>query len=522
MSLTKDELVRMDELLYPSASEQTEQVIVTPKEQAVYEAVVDPGVFIELFLHRILWSKQLEICYSILNNRITVVKACHGSGKTFVSALLALWWLARYPRSLVITTAPTDLQVRKQLWGEIHAGISQSALAYPKPNQTELKLNEKRYAIGFATSVTDNNEGVKFQGFHEDNTLIIVDEAPGIHPGIWKAIAGIRAGGNTRVLALGNPTIASGKFYEFFADERGGANCITISAFDTPNLRGLNIDDLLAMEEAGSAELDKTPFTGGEAGGGLTSRRWVVDMYHEWGPQNPLYQARVLGEFPVQSDSSLISLTWLEHAKDRTATTEGDIYIGLDVAGPGEDETCLVIRKGANILLIKAWPTADPRTEILLETRKYKGKIVLFNVDVAGIGYYLYLALKDEFGDCVQPIGVGEASENPERYANLKAELYWNLREVLESEVVTGMTDDKAIGQLAGIRWKITIKDQIAIEKKEDARKRGVKSPDRAEAVMLCFAKPMVPGAGLLAWMEQKMAAGKQSKAITVEGMKGE
>jgi hypothetical protein len=53
---------------------------------------------------------------------------------------------------------------------------------------------------------------------------------------------------------------------------------------------------------------------------------------------------------------------------------------------------------------------------------------------------------------------------------------------------VSGLDDEVSIAQLASIRYEINPRGQVQIESKEEARKRGVKSPDRAEALMLAFA----------------------------------
>jgi hypothetical protein len=187
--------------------------------------------------------------------------------------------------------------------------VKRSRIKYPTVSQTELKLGPGNYAIGLST-----NEGVRFQGFHGDHILIVLDEAPGVLPEIWEAIEGIRAGGDVRVLALGNPTIASGPFYDAFTANRDLWRTFTISAFDTPNLAGLTLPDVLALHEV---ELDIAPNPY------LVTRRWVREKWSEWGEDNALWQARVLGEFPVQSDNALISLAWLEAAARRPAQDDG-------------------------------------------------------------------------------------------------------------------------------------------------------------------------------------------------------
>jgi hypothetical protein len=129
----------------------------------------------------------------------------------------------------------------------------------------------------------------------------------------------------------------------------------------------------------------------------------------------------------------------------------------------------------------------------------------VINVDSAGIGWNMYTHLNDVFPGIAHPINVGESPYDPEKYANLKAELYWGLRMRAQAGDLSGSMDEKLIGQLAGIRYKHNARGQIVIESKEDARKRGVKSPDRAEAVMLAFAQHEL-AYGLIGYMEEEMA----------------
>lgn len=476
----------------------------TERDELLTEGIDDPNLFCDAYLGHKLWRKQRDIINSIATKRQTAVKACHSSGKTFLAADAALWWLARYQDGQVVTTAPTDLQVTTLLWGEIRSTVLTSLYPYPVPNLKSLTLGPKRFALGFSTSVTQQNEGVKFQGFHSGHILIILDEAPGVHPKIWEAIKGIQAGGLVSILALGNPVINSGPFYDCFEKNRAGWETFTISAFDTPNLIGLTLEDLRRWQREGSDELDNNSRSY------LTTRRWVLDMATEYGEDHPLYQSRVLGLFPEQSADSLISLAWCEAARNREAAPTTDkVIAGLDVAGPGEDETVLTLRDGNNILLIKSWPVEDPRGEVIAELKPYKDKLSSINVDSNGVGWGMYTHLKGE-GFPAVPVNVGEATRDPDKFANLKAELYWGLRLRLQQGDMTGLIDDKTIGQLSGIRYGLNPRGQIFIEKKEDARKRGVKSPDRAESIMLAFARPLKSGANLLEWMSNQLAGMKK------------
>lgn len=454
----------------------------TPERKAAVVATLkDPVSFARKLLRSDVWPIQAEILRSIAENRRTAVKACHASGKTFLAALAVLWWLARWPKCVVVTTAPTATQIEKLLWGEIHSALGRSVYPFPKPLLTELKINPDRYALGFSTSVTKNDQGVRFQGFHSEKVLVVIDESPGVHEGIWESIEGARAGGDVHVLALGNPTIASGPFHDAFTTGRNSWNTFTISAFDTPNLEGLTIESLLTLSNE-ELDINQRPY--------LTTRRWVREKYEEWGPGHPLWESRVLGQFPQQAEDALLSLAWLEAASiSELSIDKAKARAGLDVAGPGEDETVLTVRRGPRIILQKSWATSDPRGEVVAALTPYRDADDLesVNVDSIGIGWGMHCHLLE----CKFPsvaVNVSETPRDTEKFSNLKAELYWGLRLRAQAGDFSGKIDEKTIGQLAGIRYKHNARGQIVIESKDDAKKRGVKSPDRAESIMLAYA----------------------------------
>lgn len=415
----------------------------------------------------------------------TAVKACHSSSKTYSAAELVLWWVY-VKRGIAITTAPTWHQVEKLLWSEIH--LAHAHARFPLGGellQTDLKLGPNNYAVGLST-----NEGVRFQGFH-GTILVVLDEAPGVDPDIWEAIEGIRAGGDVRILALGNPVVASGPFYDAFSRERASWTTFTIDALATPNFtddlsRPMTLDELRALT-ADELQWAPRPY--------LTRRSWVREKLDEWGEESPLWASRVRGDFPKQSEDALISLAWLERASvpvDPVLAVLDPVVAGLDVAGPGEDETVLTIRTAGHpsyILSMQAWAQADPRGAVVTALAPYRDRLETVNVDSIGVGYHFARHLEDQ-GFPVTDINVGERPTRnaQDKFANLKAELYWGLRQAFEAGDVVGLTDDRAVGQCASIQYRQDSRGHIAIESKDAARKRGVKSPDRAESLMLAYA----------------------------------
>jgi hypothetical protein len=143
---------------------------------------------------------------------------------------------------------------------------------------------------------------------------------------------------------------------------------------------------------------------------------------------------------------------------------------------------------------MRTWRQADPRGEMARYLLPYRDRLDGVNVDANGIGYGFALHLQD-LGYPVTQVNVGMGARNPERFANLKAEHYWGLRERLQTGRVAGAFDETTIAQLASIRYRLNPRGQVAIESKEEARKRGVESLDRAEATMLAFISPDGPAA---------------------------
>lgn len=461
----------------------------------------DPVWFAEHVLGHDLWDVSRQIMRAIAQPRARVaVKACHASSKTFGAAEMVLW--APFAGGIAITTAPTSRQVRRLVWAEINA-------MYPHARrplggellQTEFRIAPDLYALGLSTDA-----GVSFQGFHARPggfMLVVLDEAPGVSAAVYAAIEGIRAGGDVRVLALGNPDVASGPFFDAFTTDRSSWSTFTIDAFDTPNFEDetrpghqITLDELVALPDE---RLDVAPRPY------LATRRWAKEKYVEWGERSPLWQSKVRGQFPEQSEDALLSLLWLEWAvaSDRVPTEHEQFQAGIDVAGPGEAETVLCVRQGPRIVRLQGWSNADPRGDVLAALEPYKARLGVVKVDSIGQGYYFGRHLEDHgYSGRVADVNVGERPDDPERYANLKAELYWGLRLRLQAGDLAGLSDSFALSQLSSIRYRHNARGQVVIESKDEALKRGVRSPDRAEAVMLAFAerrpegRPFVPAIG--------------------------
>lgn len=448
----------------------------------------DPVFFVRKVLGRSLWGRQVDILRSIRDVPRTAVRSCHGIGKTYTAAMTILWFLYAHRKSIVLSTAPTWRQVEKLIWKEIRSAYRESVfplggILMPKSPELHL-IQDEWYAAGLST-----NEPDRFQGFHEEHILVVVDEAAGVNIDIFEAIEGVLTSKGARLLLIGNPTAIGGPFYDAFT--RPGYNALHVSAFDTPNFTtfGVTPDDIASGEWEGKVT-GELPYPR------LITPSWAADRYRAWGPDSVPYQVRVMGNFPTQGEDTLIPLLWIELAMERWEETEpGEpVEIGVDVAAYGSDKTVIAVRRGQRIepLQVYSKKSTTETTGLTKRAADEYGTRVL-KVDEIGIGRGVVDRLEEEGFDNVG-VNVSERSNDPERFHNLRAELWWNLRERLDPDTTRNPDplalppDDELLAELAAVKYKLTSRGQVQIESKEDMKKRLGRSPDRADAVVLALA----------------------------------
>jgi hypothetical protein len=466
-----------------------------PRPEALY--LRDPVGWVGNRLGEHLWSRQREIAESVRDNRRTAVKSCHNSGKSFLAARLACWWLDSHPpgEAIVVSTAPTYKQVHAILWEEIRASAKKaSALGEPLPGRVlqsdEWKLNDGTL-IGFGRKPADTDVH-GFQGIHRRYVLVVIDEACGVPSQIWTAVEAITTNADCRILALGNPDDPATEF-SAVCKPGSGWNIIRINGLETPNFTAENV---AAFPELGRL-FDKLGIgpTAEFVPDGLRPLmldcEWVADKIRRWGVESPRFTSKVLGEFPEIGEDVLFPPAMIAAAQERSLDPGPEAILGVDVARFGSDRTTFALRRGPVMRIV-----ADYSKQATTETT---GKVIAaisehgvheVRVDGVGVGGGVVDQLV-EAGVDVMDMQAGAAAIDSEHFLNARAEWFWGLRERLEAgDADLDPTDDDLVAQLGSLRYKFTARGQIQIESKDDMRKRGLPSPDRADALMLTSAAP--------------------------------
>lgn len=449
-----------------------------------------PDEWLKAFFGVELWPLQREILLSVFKNRRTAVKSCYGSGKSFVAACATIAWHHLYPYSAVVVTSKSARQVRNNVWAKIHMILQRKKAPFKLVGefpgserlQMELRMAPDWIAFGFATDEPGN-----IQGVHPPSgrILVIADESDELEPEIHDRLEALMTSEFAHRLDIGNPLDPDGRFAALF--KRPNVAKFTISAFDV-------------IEQAPDIP-------------GLVSRTWVEERRAEWGEDSPLWRSQVLGEFPESSKDALIPLAWIRLAQERwhSLKPEGKPVAGVDIARYGFDESVLCLVSGRYVHPLRVW-TGASTAESVGYLREFASEAMLIRVDEIGLGAGVVDQARQE-GLPVVGVNVQTKATQPEKYQNLRAELYFRLRDLLNPENPNAIgipPDDVLAGQLASIRYRIVDSGgKIAIESKEEMRERGLRSPDRADALMLAVgvsaglrldARPIIVGEGTGAW----------------------
>ena len=425
-----------------------------------------------------LWSKQQEVLSALVDHRRIAVKSGNGLGKGFCASVAILWLLYYHDPAIVLSTAPTFRQVQHVLWRQIRRLHRRASdVLDGKMLDTRWELADDRYALGLSA-----DSGDQFQGFHSDNMFIVVDEAEGVDDDIYEAIEAVMTSADPRLLLIGNPTTVSGAFRRAFYQERHLYHTITISALESPNV------------QAGEVVIP-----------GLTSAQWVDEHRDTWGEDNPIYRARVLGEFPDQAEDTLIKLSDIETASRRepmievpdsegVVTTDSaaaeDVVLAVDVARFGSDRSVILRRRGDLVEEIRTFHKLDTMQLVgWVIAAIMDSQPVMVYVDEIGVGAGVVDRLREQ-GHRVKGINVARRAQQDHLFANLRAQGYWQLRERFASGTITIPADNQLMGELAALRYSYDSQGRILLESKESMRQRGLPSTDKADALMLAYLEP--------------------------------
>lgn len=380
----------------------------------------------------------------------------------------------------VLCGGPTWLFLKHVAFGQCRDLVraARGRYQFPDPDALFLDMTQPggpgRWIAGLSTK--DINAA---SGYKSRRLIVYLDEAAGVDAEAWSAIDGLTASGDVQVIVNSQPHTASGPFFDACHGRGSPYHVVHMDCFDSPNLLGLTEESLRACEpDDPRLDVIRHP--------NLVKVRWVYEAMARLSPSE--WAAKVRGRFPDDDETVLFPLSLLYRARDAVAAPwHGQVSAGLDVAGPGRNKTVLVIRGGGAILAMHKWREADPRGLVLAALRPWRDRLAMLHGDAGGLGYHFMTWLRGEKVP-VEFVNFGSGPRDTERFANLRAEMYYGVRDRLVAGEVSGLTDEDAISQFAAITDDPAPNGKSRLSSKATLRAAlGGDSTDEADAVVLAF-----------------------------------
>lgn len=471
-----------------------------------------------------LYDDLRAVCRSVVNNQITIAKSGNGPGKTWVCAAIAVWFFLTQDRPQVYcAAAPPEGNLRNLLWAEILANHQRRQALFDGHAIKDLMI--KASPLSFLTGVTIPQSGTdavrqaRFSGKHAPSILFIFDEGDAIPDPVYDGAETCMSGGFARMLIPFNPRARMGAVYRMIRDRQG--HVITLNALNHPNV--VTGQDIIP----GAVDRAKTvrriaqwcrPLALDEK---VDNRCFELPRYLEGAvPVDqqgqklpplapgwyrivvPQFSHVVLGEYPAQSDTQLISEEWIYAARsrwDQYVAVSGEqppalvpCRAGLDVAEYGVDCAALCRRWGTYVARLSVWEgKVDP-----LECGDLAA-VALAGVDVSaiycdgtgvGAGTAPYLQRQNWPAVNVKVADASKEATELGEFRILRDELLWAVREWLRLDLAMLPPDEPLLEELLILTYEVK-NGKIRVMSTDDIKEQLKRSPDRLMSLALTFVK---------------------------------
>ena len=469
----------------------------------------DPLLYSREILDTYLWKKQREIIENVLLHERVSIRASTGVGKTHVCATLINWFYDAFPVGMGLATAGSFMQLKDVTMGTVRR-LRKTRNDFRGEHLPILYENESHHFSGLSTSNAQN-----FAGRHLPNTMIVVDEATSVAQETFDVFEGVFDGENRYFIAIFNPVDTGSAIYTI--EQQPGWYTLSISALDFPNIQagvhnlknglpanatipipgGITLERFETQLIAWSEEITENDYRN-DIDVILPSTSFT-DNPRFFRP-GPNAESRLLGRWPTQVNSTIISKFLVEQAKKTLLKPNESPFImfGLDV-GRTNDPSALCIRLDntiKDIIEIRSRGT-DLVNKVLYHMKQLSEEYNIplnetpLAIDTIGVGgpiYDLFNSLDDDLE--LLDVNVSSSALNKLAYGNLKAELWYEFQEkLLRKEISFANLSDEIYKELQKeLTMPLRVYDRFGkqmVESKEQIIKRLGRSPDLADALIL-------------------------------------
>lgn len=396
------------------------------------------------------------------------VSSGHGIGKSALVAWIIKWALDTREDSRCVVTANTDSQLRTKTWPEVSKwhGLAINKHWFTLTATALISVDgahEKTWRADAIPWSEHNTEA--FAGLHNEGKriLLIFDEASAIADKVWEVAEGALTDANTEIIwaAFGNPTRNSGRFRECF---RKFKHRWAHRQIDSRTVEGTNTAQF---------------------------QQWVDD----YGEDSDFVKVRVRGLFPNTSISQFIPTDLVDRAYglvlSPTSYAWAPKILTCDPAWEGDDLLVIGLRQGLRFEILHTQPKNDNDMQVGAKLAQLEDEHRADAVFIDG-GYGTgIVSYGRTLGRNWQLVWFSEAS-GTEGYLNKRAEMYGLVKKWLR-EGGSIAEDPELKDELTAMETVPRVDGKIQLESKQDMKKRGLSSPNKADALALSFAHPVMP-----------------------------
>ncbi len=432
------------------------------------------------------WQK--DALYSARDKKRTALSACKGPGKSTVKSWIGWWLLYCFQDAQGIALSITGKNLKDGLWKEFAVWYS---VPSAEPIRAAFEMGGERIthrerpktwflsARSFPQSADAEQQASTLAGLHALVMFILMDEMGDYPPGVLPAAEAIFAnpGGTKRLVGGGNPTSTSGPLYWIVTQAAHTWNIIHITGDPDDPKRSPRID------------ID-----------------WAREQIRQFGRDNAWVRVNVLGLFPLHAVDTLMGINDVLAAQQQDYPRhffQSDARIwGFDPAYSEDgDEAVLIKRQGVVAFRCMSWRGKDGAQlahvlgPLLVEAEKNgEGCDALF-IDAGGGGIACGLILENlGWREIVHVIDFG--SESPDlTYENMRVYMWFHMAQWIKKAKPCIPTDPILQKELIAPKCSyetVNKRTVLRLESKKKMRVRGIKSPNRADALALTFAMPVV------------------------------
>ncbi len=420
-----------------------------------------------------LWSKQREICDAVGSHKMVACKGGHQWGKSMTTSVIAAHWIDSHPRDEV------GVAIIAPSWDQIVDGVllevDKLRIKCKLPGTINLSKNHANWTIDgrkvlMCRSPQARETGQTITGMHRRYLLVILEEGCGIDRNNWRNAESWVLNETGKLVTVGNPLDEETAYGDCFKPE-SKYHCISVSTLDSPNFteEGNVTPDSVLDSIAGPAAVEQ----------------WRATM------TAAEFAARVLGEFPIETQLQIYSRELIEQCKAlRAEPSDAQLILGLDPSGGGGDTCRLTAFRRPALWDVTPREIARGAAEPVIAKHvcEVYDRLGASGINIDGLGYGSDISrMIADTGRSARNVLTGRKARQERLFGNVRSEMHYDSRKMMAKGMVAMAANREMEEEFRSVRQQLKQDRRFWVEPKEHHAKRIGRSPGAFDSALLAM-----------------------------------